>query len=98
MLHNKIDMFNCRSNNTKSTIGITPLFIAAYNGRTDVVKFLLDSGADASVSNIHGRTALMEAETKGYTAIVQMIKAVDIKKSSESNAQRSSDDAMRSQK
>jgi ankyrin repeat protein len=50
--------------NTKKlcfSYGQTPLMAASHNGHTDVVKFLLEKGADVNAKNKYGDTALRNA-------------------------------------
>jgi hypothetical protein len=47
---------------------------ASREGRTEIVKVLLDAGADVSYKeSSHGRTALMLAANTGYPEIVEML-------------------------
>jgi ankyrin repeat protein len=41
--------------NAARSDGVTPLFMASLKGRADVVKLLLDKGANASAANLAGR-------------------------------------------
>ncbi len=51
----------------------TPLCKAAAIGNAEAVRFLLESGADPSVQNSKGRTALECAEQKGHQEIVEIL-------------------------
>ena len=52
----------------------TSLAIASYNGYTEIVNMLLDSGADPNIkSDENGNTALIDASTNGFFEIVQML-------------------------
>ena len=51
---------------------------AAADGRTTIVKYLLDAGAD--VNAVHGQeTALTEAAMRGYTQVIQLLLDRDAK-------------------
>jgi ankyrin repeat protein len=52
--------------------GMTPLMMAANNGRTDAVKLLLKYKADTGKEDYTGRDALGWAGNK--TAVVQLLK------------------------
>lgn len=49
------------------------LIDAAYNGQTNVIKLLIESGADINAKNIHGNTALIFASARGYLDIVKYL-------------------------
>ncbi len=51
----------------------TPLCKAAAIGNAEAVRFLLERGADPSVQNAKGRTALECAERKGHQEIVEIL-------------------------
>lgn len=53
--------------------GLTPLMAAASNGRTDVVRFLLEKGADPNLKDVNGKTALDRAKAAGANDIVQLL-------------------------
>jgi ankyrin repeat protein len=55
-------------------IAHTPLLAAAYYGSLDVVKLLLERGADRSIKN-GGKTALDLAREGKHTAVVAMLEA-----------------------
>ena len=59
-------------NKAESTGGQTPLIIAAAHGHSNVVKVLLEAGADSSVKSRWG-TALEGAIEEGQTQIVKML-------------------------
>jgi ankyrin repeat protein len=50
-----------RGNDNMLTIGATPLLRAAKAGDVDVVRWLLEKGADATVATIEGNTPLLTA-------------------------------------
>ena len=60
---------NSRSN------GSTPLFIAAGEGRSDVVRYLLAEGADVNAREQFGDTALTEATYFGHLALINELLA-----------------------
>lgn len=49
--------------------------LAVSHGRLEMVKFLLDSGANVNVQDEDGSTALMCASEHGHTEIVKMLLA-----------------------
>ena len=53
--------------------GRTPLMIASYWGREDVVRILLGAGADVNIKGDDGWTALMIAVESGHKEIVEML-------------------------
>lgn len=62
--------------NTVDSQGMTPLLWAAHWDDLDMVKCLLDAGADAKLANRFGGTALHEASTFGDVAMMEaLIKA-----------------------
>lgn len=46
---------------TGSIIGLSPLMLAARNGRVEALRFLLKNGADVSLTNSNGETVLHHA-------------------------------------
>ncbi|RDA94471.1 hypothetical protein CP533_2296 [Ophiocordyceps camponoti-saundersi (nom. inval.)] len=63
--------------NMRNSDGKTALFIAAGYGYTDIVKLLLDKGADASIRRDDGDTALSEAIKHAKVDIVKMLLATE---------------------
>jgi ankyrin repeat protein len=51
--------------------GWTPLMIAAAEGHPETASALIKGGANVNATNALGRTALMFASSKGFTAIVK---------------------------
>lgn len=71
-----VKMVRARLNsvNVKDECGRTALMRAAYHGRTDTVKYLLDIGADVNARDPWDVTALIMATARGRTEIMQMLK------------------------
>lgn len=59
----------------ESPNGSTPLMMAAMYGTTDTLRLLLDEGADATLRNQQGLTAIDFAQRVGRTANVEAIAA-----------------------
>lgn len=51
----------------------TPLIYAAVNGYVDIVKALIDHGANLEAANEHGETALYQAAVNGHQEIVSLL-------------------------
>ena len=60
--------------NVKDERGNTGLIEAARNGHDDVVRTLLQSGADAKMRNDDGKTALMLAAQGGHEETAQVLR------------------------
>ena len=55
------------------------MILAAFSGRANTVKVLLDHGADFTVRDERGRTLLMLAERQGHRDIVALLKKAGAK-------------------
>ena len=53
--------------------GATPLYVAAQNGHLDIVKALLEAGADRNQAMNSGATPLFIAAEKGHLDVVEML-------------------------
>ena len=62
--------------NEKSFIDmdVTALIWAAKKNYPEIVKMLIDSGADNNITDKNGKTALMYAEENGYQEIIRILK------------------------
>ncbi len=74
---------NCTYVNCKDVTGNTPLHIAAQNGHADFVRLLLESGADKTIKNNFGKTALDIAKEKSYQAIIDLLQSKSAESQSE---------------
>jgi ankyrin repeat protein len=63
--------------NARDSKGMTPLMHAAQGGHMDVVKLLLEKGADDKARNRRGETALQLAISEGHTDIAQHLEKVE---------------------
>ncbi len=53
--------------------GVTALMITAVAGNVELVRMLLDRGADANLTDVFGNTAKILAEKKGNSAVVDLL-------------------------
>jgi ankyrin repeat protein len=51
----------------------TPLHLAAEQGRVEIVHVLLQNGADVSMKDDRGRTALQVASDRGHAEVVKLL-------------------------
>ena len=61
--------------NLKSLDGKTPLMVAAEKGHVEVVKSLLDHGADINDEEVNGWTALHISAIKAHTEVESLLRA-----------------------
>ena len=57
----------------KTSDGVTPLLLAAQNGRLEVVRLLLEKGAAVDARSNEGATPLIHAATKGRLEVVRLL-------------------------
>ena len=57
----------------QSQYGFTPIYMAAQEGKEEVVKFLLEAGADDSLPNDEGFCPLDVAMQQGHDDVVSLI-------------------------
>lgn len=59
--------------NAQDADGHNPLHMACINGHTNIVRFLIDHGADPNIQNHEGNTPLHIAAEYGYTEIIHIL-------------------------
>ena len=64
---------NINDKEYRDLIDQTPLIIAAFNGCTDIVKMLLDAGANIEHKNDQGENALISAAQEGNINVVKIL-------------------------
>ena len=64
---------NFNENNESRTLPNNPLHLAAKNGHHDIVKILLDEGADITVKDLEGKTAMQLALENDKKSVVEVI-------------------------
>ena len=64
---------NINDKEYRDTIDQTPLIIAAFNGCRDIVKMLLDAGANIEHKNDQGENALISAVQEGHIDTVKLL-------------------------
>uniref|UniRef100_A0A6C0J433 Uncharacterized protein n=1 Tax=viral metagenome TaxID=1070528 RepID=A0A6C0J433_9ZZZZ len=70
------NILSCREDvnvETRDVNGRTALWMAGWDGHTEIVSMLLKNGADANTRDSSGRTALWTASANGHTEIVSML-------------------------
>ena len=58
--------------------GVIPLFLAAYNGQIEVVKFLIKNHADVNACCNEGQSCLLAAVCGGHTDVVCALVSADV--------------------
>lgn len=58
---------------SQTRAGYSPLHVAAHFGHVNMVRFLLNHGADVNAVNSHGYTPLHQAAQQGHTLIVNLL-------------------------
>jgi ankyrin repeat protein len=60
--------------------GTAPLVLAAGEGRLEIVRYLLDEGADLNARELHGNTALAEATYYSHVSIIKelLLRGADV--------------------
>jgi ankyrin repeat protein len=61
--------------NAKDEYGRTALMFASYLGHKEVVKLLLEAGADVNTRDKDGFTALTLASENGHKEIIELLKS-----------------------
>jgi ankyrin repeat protein len=56
-------------------VATTPLIKASWEGRRDIIKYLLSKGANVNAHNGDGQTALMQTVVRGFDDVVEVLLA-----------------------
>ena len=64
---------NIKDKEYRDLINQTPIIIAAFNGCTDIVRMLIDAGADIHHRNDQGENALISATQEGNIDVVKVL-------------------------
>ena len=56
-------------------VGATPLNIACFRGHADVVKLMLEHGADPTARDGQGRTPAEYARERGHAAVAEQLES-----------------------
>ncbi|KAM0823535.1 hypothetical protein ACQ4PT_070810 [Festuca glaucescens] len=59
--------------NAVSKLGMTPMSYAAHEGKTQVIRYLLDRGVDPAMSDERGTTPLHNAALQGHCEVVRLL-------------------------
>ncbi|MCX6855857.1 MAG: ankyrin repeat domain-containing protein [Verrucomicrobia bacterium] len=66
--------------------GETALFMAVYKNRTDVVRRMLEAGANSTLE-VNGKTVLEVARSKGFGDVISLLeRAAEVKRKGEQGA------------
>jgi ankyrin repeat protein len=60
--------------NVQDTNGKTLLMLASGYNHIEIVRFLLEKGADTTIRDNHGQTAFMEAIANGHSQVIELLK------------------------
>ncbi|XP_047048523.1 protein TANC1-like isoform X2 [Lolium rigidum] len=59
--------------NAVSKLGMTPMSYAAHEGKTQVIRYLLDRGVDPAIPDERGTTPLHNAALQGHCEVVRLL-------------------------
>ena len=59
--------------------GVTAMWMASQNGHTEIVRLLLEYGADVNIKAKNGKTSLRIAKQKGNTQIIELLEKAGAK-------------------
>jgi molybdopterin converting factor small subunit len=84
--------------NAKSSYGSTPLHWASYNGHESTVSFLLENGADPTITNNDGKTPVQVAQEKNNQKCVAAIEQFQQRQQEEEQKQKQQEERQRLQR
>ena len=58
---------------SRNNDGTTPMCVAAEKGYLEIVKYLIENGANANATDVDGKTALTWAVEKGHSEVVKFL-------------------------